>query len=818
MYGCIVLCLLTASLSPEELKSELEYAQRLRQRHLFRLAELQCRQLLARSDLPKATTAEVTIEFSKCLAAHALNSRPPQRDKLWNESQTVLQEGLKAGATPDSKVRLELQLALTTLMRAEFLRQSAEMTAKEDDRWLPARQMLRTAISQLKQVAEQLRTVEMRNGQSGTLSAPNKESLRRNVSYQLARAYWNQALTYTTHPTDRVNSLTLALEQLDPVATSTAVDDLVWRSRLDRIRCHRLLEQHETASDLISEIREEAPAEFVSQLVAESVRLWLSRNDPRAAARLLDDLEATQAVESSAPELALARIETLVALARHAEEPDAVADYHKQASKLASALATRHGTYWTLRGEMLIASLAEQGDSSNDIELLNTAARSYLQRDLPDDAAEMFIQAARNAEAAGKDDDAFEFRYQAAAVDHQRRRLQPAIDRLRDVALKYPTQAKAPDAHLLGVLDAAELYRQHASQGVEGQQALEQYRGLLEEHLSHWPDSETADQARLWLGRLLQATHRWEAAIEQYQAVRLSSRHVRERDERLGETFDQALSLEKPAKWLAVARAWYDEYAKTTREANASPQAVHALVASARLYLLYKPTDYLKADASLRAAQTLSPDDSANARLIHALLSVTAAGRSQHKQAEQELAQAVPLPPKELAEMLRGLQCVFDQSHTDTERLLALMTSVAKLIVTYHDDLPASDQQVLEETIADAMAKSEPEKATAAYARLAKASPRNSRVQRRYAELLALQLGTAAREAALAQWRLVVRQSAPRSTDWFRGKLGVATAHYHLRNRQQAREMIELLMSLYPEMGGPELKRDFMHLLQRCKT
>ena len=74
-----------------------------------------------------------------------------------------------------------------------------------------------------------------------------------------------------------------------------------------------------------------------------------------------------------------------------------------------------------------------------------------------------------------------------------------------------------------------------------------------------------------------------------------------------------------------------------------------------------------------------------------------------------------------------------------------------------------------------------------------------------------------ARQAALMQWRTVVRKSRPYTQAWFRGKLGVATAHFDLNDRKHAQDMIELLMSLHPKMGGPELKRDFTSLLQRCR-
>ena len=812
MNGYLVLCFVVATLTPGDLQTELEYATKLRELRLFRLAQLQCRQLLGRSDLESSTAARVTIELSKCLAAHALNSRPPQRDQLWSQAQSVLSDALRVETSAESKIPLQLQHALTTLMRAEFSRHAAEITARNDTDWQSARAQLRDAISQLKEVAREQR-VPVNAGEASQGST---------VRYQLARAYWNQALTYDSRSTDRINSLTLALEQLEPLATSIAIDPLVWQSRLDRIRCYRLLEQYDKAKQLIAEMQgNNGSAGLAGELAAESVRLALDQGDPNTAAKLINQLQTDSELLPATPELALARIEALVALSRQALDQDnkkASTQYREQATRLATSLADSHGTYWTLRGEMLIARLAERGAGQSDLDLLTAAARSYLRRDLPDDAAEMFIQAARHAEAAGNSDDAFQFRYQAAAVDHQRGHLQPAIDRLRDVALKYPNQAKAATAHLLGIFDAAELYRQNTRQGLEqGPQSLAQYRALLEEHLQHWPESETANQARLWLGRLLAATRQWDAAIEQYQAIELTSAQSLARYERLHETLAQVLDRAGAGQQLEDARAWFSRQVEAALATGASPQAQRSLLEMARLHMLYEPTDYLMADASLRRALELSDNSSADTPLIHALMAVAAAGRDQLGIAEKELSLAVPLPPRALAETLRGLQKVLDSRPND-DRLLDLIAEVAKLIVTYRDELSEDDQRLLEEASADVVSRSDPSRATAAYARLADTFPTHRRIQRRYAELLSLAQDRTSRDAALEQWRLVVRQCRPRTRDWFRGKLGVATAQYHLGNRRQAREIIELLKSLYPEMGGPELKRDFMRLLQRCET
>ena len=63
------------------------------------------------------------------------------------------------------------------------------------------------------------------------------------------------------------------------------------------------------------------------------------------------------------------------------------------------------------------------------------------------------------------------------------------------MALAWPQNFRASEAHLLGVHAAAQLA---ASQQPP---KLEEYERLLGEHVATWPQSPTASQAWWWLGR-----------------------------------------------------------------------------------------------------------------------------------------------------------------------------------------------------------------------------------------------------------------------------------------------------------------------------
>jgi tetratricopeptide (TPR) repeat protein len=347
---------------------------------------------------------------------------------------------------------------------------------------------------------------------------------------------------------------------------------------------------------------------------------------------------------------------------------------------------------------------------------------------------------------------------------------------------------------------------------------LDQYRALLEEHLAHWPAAETADQARLWRGRLHEAEGNWEDALHDYEAIKPTSAQSVTRYDRLRGIYEKVLvgsDAETTAR-LKEARQWLDAQAQSALAGEGNLPAARALLEAARLRLFHDPTDYPAADVNLEEALSLIDRASPQAQELRALAVVAAAGRNQMQRAHDEHSKAVPLPARPLVDMLRGLQRVLDGRPNDG-RLVDLMAKTAKLLTVYRDQLSETDRRLLAETEADTLQRSNLGDATKIYTQLAEGHPRNARIQRRLAELLSLGKDRRARQAALTQWRLVVRKSRPYTQAWFRGKLGVATAHFDLNDRKHAQDMIELLMSLHPKMGGPELKRDFTSLLQRCR-
>jgi hypothetical protein len=845
----VVFLMLAAAVADQS--SDQRFLAGLRERGLFQLAETYCVDRLQRHDLPDPQRADLVIELSRCLAEWAVSSPPEQREPLFERASQVTQDFAQQYPQNPRLPLVRLQQALGHLARGELARQEDQLAAEKGSRLDRARNDLRGAVGELRELADQverrLREQNLPDRSEPTgLSADQLVALQKNVQYQLARALRNQAECYPSDSPDRANCLTQAVQLLGRLAKLDPVDPLAWKSRIDLIVSHQLLADYQAAQrelDALLALKPPPPVELCAR--AEQIQLALATDRVAEAISLLSQGRQIDGITS--PELDYAWLQTYLSAGRAAgdAQKNAEADqWQAKATEMVMNIEQLYGPYWTRRAGTLLARYVSNAPGGSDLAMLVRAAESSFRSGQLDDALAAYDRARALAAKQGDTDRAFDLGYVAATIEHQRGRHDQALDRYRQLALAMPDHPKAAEAHLLAIYHAAQIVKE------QPQGSLDPYTALLEEHLRTWPDGPTADRVWRQLGRLREHQRKWPEAIRAYQAVSPDAAEYLQTVEAVAACYQAWLAeLEaaaKPSQQLAgKAAEWFEAMVVGPQgrlPERWSPPQRFAVLAAARLRLNHTTTGYDQTYRLLSAAlQTTADAPPQWNSAAQVLLVVSLAGQGRSREAGQLLAEISASSPEQLLSMLQGLERVAAAARAGRAplpgsgrhsagvvggELAQLQLRAIKLLAANPNALSQTERQTLERIRAQALADTgRSEEALQAYQTLAEAHPRDGAIQEAYARLLLTRIDRASSETArkqsietaLKKWRELETKSPPQSHRWFVAKYWVAQLHFELGNKQQAAKIVTLLQLLYPELGGPELKPQFEELLRRCR-
>ncbi len=525
------LLMLAPTLSRAELSesSEAKFLAGLRERRLFTLAESYCRRRLADAYVLDRRRTELTVELSRTSLEAALFAKSPERDARFAQASQVLDEELRRKPNSAWRAALLVQRGLVDLIWGERLREEAQTLHAGDAALEQARERLRAAAAQLKQAAELVKEGAIEAGRKrGGDAAPDVpalaewSSLRRQLEYHQARTQRNLGESYPPRSPDRLSALELAVEMLDALSRSEAVDAVTWAARLDEAHCRRLLGDLNASERVLDLIDGQAPPDEI----ADRARAQRIRNRI-AAARLEEaqkffheeDVEPAAAVD---PEVRLAELEWLIASASAAEkEGNAkdVADFRGRATAMAALVEARHSPYFARRAEALLASsVAGATTGGHDDGALAKAAESFYRQGNIEKALELYDQMFAQAQQKGNADGAFAAAFTAAALEQQRGKFAAASERFDRLAATLPQHARAGEASLLAAFNWGQSLAGAADDAMI-QTGLDRYVGLLESHLQRHSMGGTAPQARLWLAKVYVQRKQYDAAIAQLRQV-----------------------------------------------------------------------------------------------------------------------------------------------------------------------------------------------------------------------------------------------------------------------------------------------------------
>lgn len=801
------------------------------QRGLDRLVEVYCRRRLSQPELSPAKQALLTVRWARALAQRAVGSPPECRQPLWSEAHAIVEQFLQRSPDHPRRLLVEFQNALIHLARGELARRESEVVLQGQPLLTESTTELRAAIQQLDQLGQRIddalrTTATPRTPALGQrddrLTDDELASLSHNVRYQLARARRNQALCFAADSPDRAHALTQAVQLLDTLASLDSAHPLAWPSRLQRVACRRLLGNFAAAGqELDALLAANVPSDIRLDAQAEQIQLALDAGRLDQAMKLLALPRRIDGATSAA--LDYVRIETALRAWRAAAaagDDAAATRWREQAVRGAGRMEIDHGPYWSRRAEMLLARFYREPGGDDDVESLVHAAESSYLGGQTDDAVATYDRASELAAQHDQGDRAVELGYAAAMIEQQRGRHQVAMDRCRRLALVLPQQSQSPQVHLQAIRNAAEI----AKDGSDD--AWDQYRTLVEEHVEMWPAAATTGQALWWLGRLREHAGDWPGAIAAYTRIAAADPNYAAAVAAVGTCYEAWLrtlgEAGQPTVELATRAAlWFESVAAPGGRLNQPPSATAraAALQAARFWLDGPPTGPTRAQQLLAAAMADAAD--APPEWIASAGALRVSALAVEGRVDEARRQLEPLTshPALILEVLRGLQRA-SLSSPDPRRaeLARLQLDAIDMLRAQYAALSESEQQTLQRLHAGALADAgRVDEALTAYAALAQAHPRDAAIQEAYARLLAAKPDAASCERALSEWRGVEAKAKPGSDLWFRAKYAVAELHYRLGRPEQAAEMITLLELLRPELGGPAMKSQFLRLRDRCQ-
>ena len=801
------------------------FLESLRQRRLFELAERYCSDRLADAQLPPVVQGDLAVELIRTYALHAANSPPDRRDELWKLARGAAAQVERTSPQHSRGILVRMQDALTLLAQGELTRQEFEAGAADEAAVEGARKALRDAAKLLADLDKELaREIPLRRrGQlkPDDLTADELISLQHNTIHQLARAYRNQALLYEPKSADQVNGLTQASELLAQPLTVLAPDEpLAWQIRLDLAICQRLLERLDSAKEELAQVdREGVDPAIRLRARAEAIRVELAANNLPQAQVLLKDGRTLAGATSADYDFAV--FETLLALwrkAADAKDEVTVKKYQDQALEYAKSLDRAHGPYWGRRADQLLSQLGGAGAGT---EVLSRAADNlYLKKEF-DQAVAAYDKAAEQARASGNVEGAFQLAYKGALVQELREKHGDAARRFRALAVAFPAHKEAAAAHLRGVWN-------EAKEAAKDPEAGQTYVSLLAEQIATWPESESAAQARIWLGKWHAGRKEWAPAIEALAGITRETVHFPTAVAAIAPCWQEHLrslntggkktdeEAERAAAWLEAAILGAEN--KVPEKWTATDRT--AALEMAKILLDYRPDKYRQAESILQTALDNSGDaNPAWKAEVQSQLVLAIAGQSGRRDdALKMLSQIGQASPEQLLDLLAGLSAVINRSRKEVRPQIAgIQLQAADMLWPQRSKLSKNATLALTRIRAEALAATgkRPE-ALAAFAALAKENPNSAEIQSNYADLL-LTGDLASIKQALDHWRRILSRAKPRSELWFKAKYSVALAQFKLGEKKDAAAVLRYTLELPPGLAGTVWQDQYEALLRECE-
>jgi hypothetical protein len=367
-----------------------------------------------------------------------------------------------------------------------------------------------------------------------------------------------------------------------------------------------------------------------------------------------------------------------------------------------------------------------------------------------------------------------------------------------------------------------------AKEAARDAEVEQSYVALLAEQIATWPETESAAQARLWLGKWHSGRKEWAPAIEAFSGITRESIHFPAAVAAIapcwqGHLGSLAAAGKKTDEEAGRAATWYEAAILGAEKKLPEKWTLAdrtAALEMAKILLDYRPDKYREAESILQTALENAGDAPAPWKSeVQSQLVLAIAGQAGRRdEAGKMLRQIGEASPEQLLDLLAGLSAVVSRSRKDVQpQIASIQLQAADLLWPQRNKLSKTSALSLTRIRAEALAATgKNAEALSIFAALAKDNPDSATIQEGYAELL-LAGDAAAVKQSLDQWRRILSRAKPRSELWFKAKYSVARAQFKLGEKKDAADVLRYTLELPPGLEGTAWKDKYEALLRECQ-
>ena len=800
LWACIFLALTgnaNAQNQSLETTQSLAMIRGLQERRLFDLAEQYAMNQIRSESVPQIEKVDVLTRLLQCKVVQAASLTGTARADAWSRAHAAAQEFLIENPDHPRKLLLQIQDALTHYSQGNLISQEIAAEIQPATEKPKALNQFRSANKILKPVGKEIEKLlpvaRSRSQSGGELNEQQLINLQNNVKFQIARINLARAETYDAdQELSQIDALQQVLQQLDELTSQTNSDvPLWWRAQTSRIKCLRLMKRFDQATRVINDLPEtELTDDLKTGILAQRVLIAAETGQDASRQELFDEIAA---ITRPGPQLSLAVLRWMMGSAARANGATKQ-QLQQQAADWVAAIENAHGAYWGRRAEILLVGSIKPDSGSTTVAegdfriLVRQADNAFRKKNYPD-AARAYAKAAQFAQQKSNAKDAIYLNVRQAQCFENVKDHAAAASTLISIASEFPSQPNSADVHLRGCWNFAKTLPNNSERKVE-------FAELLTNQSASWPNAESSNQARIWLGDHFQNEKQWEQAIAAYLSVAKES----------------SKSLTAAEQITGAVERWYRQ-SPTDRKQIARQVAklvdgrlrfasIEAWNEPARLLLiewvdakLY--SDSIDLDSTKLLLQTAAaeiPDE--QVKWIHdksmRQIILSMKGKVSESELEQQVRE-LPSESKRLIELARLMDaCLTQQQQGAYAKLTLLICDKALSDSRSADDL--SYWHVKRAT--SALASGRAEEVLTDLESLASQNPKSLEIQLAYSRVLS-QIPDRA-ETAMKQWRKLATKVKQGTDAWYESKFNVVKLMVADGKLEEARKLVEYLKATSP--------------------